>query len=225
MRKYIHNDWQQILQSEFEKDYYQQLRRFLVDEYNNYKVYPPMDKIYQAFEWTSYSNTKVVILGQDPYHGENQAIGLSFSVAPGCKIPPSLKNIYKELESDLGYPPVNHGYLKAWADQGVLMLNTVLTVREHTPNSHRKKGWEKLTDKAIQALSNRGHVIFVLWGNNAKEKISLIDQNKNKVISSAHPSPFSANRGFFGTKPFSKINKLLVEYNMEPINWQLPEKI
>lgn len=225
MRKYIHNDWQQILQSEFEKDYYQQLRRFLVDEYNNYKIYPPMDKIYQAFEWTSYSDTKVVILGQDPYHGENQAIGLSFSVAPGAKIPPSLKNIYKELESDLGYPPVNHGYLKSWADQGVLMLNTVLTVREHTPNSHQKKGWEKLTDKAIQALSNRGHVIFVLWGNNAKEKISLIDQNKNKVISSAHPSPFSAHRGFFGTKPFSKINKLLVEYNMEPINWQLPEKV
>lgn len=225
MSNYIHNDWQQVLQSEFNADYFQRLQEFLNKEYIEQTIYPSKDKIYQALEWTSYADTKVVILGQDPYHGENQAIGLSFSVAKGCKIPPSLRNIYKELKNDLGYLPVNHGYLKSWADQGVLMLNTVLTVRAHQPNSHKKKGWEQLTDKIIQELSNKGNVIFVLWGNNAKEKISLIDLTKNKVISSAHPSPFSANRGFFGMKPFSKINKLLVEYNKKPINWQLPEKI
>lgn len=225
MHKFINNDWQDILQDEFNKDYYVDLHNFLKEEYQTQKIHPEMNKIFQAYQWTSFHDTKVVILGQDPYHGENQAIGLSFSVAPGCKLPPSLRNIYKELENDLGYPPVEHGYLKKWADQGVLMLNTVLTVREHQPNSHQNHGWEQLTDATIRKLSNRGRVVFVLWGNSAKEKIKLIDQSKNKVISSPHPSPFSAYRGFFGSKPFSQINQLLVEYNMEPIDWKLPKKI
>ncbi|MGR3741411.1 uracil-DNA glycosylase [Companilactobacillus sp. DQM5] len=225
MHRFINNDWQDVLQPEFEKDYYKKLHNFLKNEYQTQTIYPDMHNIYQAFSWTSFKDTKVVILGQDPYHGPNQAIGLSFAVAPGCKIPPSLQNIYKELYSDLGIEPVDHGYLKSWAQQGILMLNTVLTVREHQPNSHQNKGWENLTDAAIKKLSDRGHVIFVLWGNSAKAKTSLIDQSKNKIISSAHPSPFSAHRGFFGTKPFSKINELLVEYGMEPIDWQLPKKV
>ncbi|GKQ43012.1 uracil-DNA glycosylase [Companilactobacillus sp. RD055328] len=225
MHKIINNDWQDVLQSEFDKPYYSQLHEFLKEEYSTQKIHPDMENIFQAYQWTSFSDTKVVILGQDPYHGENQAIGLSFSVAPECKLPPSLKNIYKELDNDLGYPPVEHGYLKSWADQGVLMLNTVLTVREHQPNSHRGHGWEQLTDATISKLSDRGHVIFVLWGNSAKEKISIIDENKNKIITSTHPSPFSAHRGFLGSKPFSKINELLVEYNMKTVNWKLPNKI
>ncbi|MDO1605074.1 uracil-DNA glycosylase [Lactobacillus sp. YT155] len=225
MHKFIKNDWQEILEPEFKKEYYQKLREFLKEEYQTKIIHPDMNNIYNAFQLTPFKDTKVVILGQDPYHGENQAIGLSFAVAPGCKVPPSLKNIYKELQDDLRIEPVNHGYLVPWAEQGVLLLNTVLTVRDHQPNSHQNKGWENLTDAAIKSLSDRGNVIFVLWGNSAKAKVELIDQSKNKIISSVHPSPFSAYHGFFGSKPFSKINEILVEYNREPINWQLPKNV
>ena len=175
---------------------------------------------------TPFSDVKVVILGQDPYHGPNQAHGLSFSVLPGVDIPPSLRNIYKELESDLGIKPVNHGYLKKWAEQGVLMLNSVLTVRNGQAFSHKGKGWERLTDAAIEKLSSRpGPVVFILWGRAAQDKISLIDTTKNIVLKSAHPSPLSASRGFFGSRPFSKTNQALIAMGEKPIDWQLPETI
>lgn len=225
MRNFINDDWQKVLDDQFNQPYYHQLHNFLKEEYTTQTIYPNMNNIYQAFKWTSFSNTKVVILGQDPYHEPNQAIGCSFAVAPGVTIPPSLRNIYKELESDLGYKPVNHGYLKSWAQQGVLLLNSVLTVRRGQANSHKNKGWEKLTDYAIHALSERGGVVFILWGNAAKSKIPLIDQNKNTIISSTHPSPFSANYGFFGSRPFSKANEALLHYNERVINWQLPEVV
>ncbi|MFC6323013.1 uracil-DNA glycosylase [Companilactobacillus baiquanensis] len=225
MRNFINDDWQKVLNEQFNEPYYHQLHNFLKEEYSTQTIYPNMNNIYQAFKWTSFSDTKVVILGQDPYHEPNQAIGCSFSVAPGVTIPPSLRNIYKELESDLGYKPVNHGYLKSWAQQGVLLLNSVLTVRRGQANSHKGKGWEKLTDYAIQALSKRGGVVFILWGNAAKSKIPLIDQEKNTIISSTHPSPFSANYGFFGSRPFSKANEALLHYNERVINWQLPEVV
>lgn len=225
MRDFINDDWQKVLDDQFNQPYYHQLHNFLKEEYTTQTIYPNMNNIYQAFKWTSFSDTKVVILGQDPYHEPNQAIGCSFAVAPGVTIPPSLRNIYKELESDLGYKPVNHGYLKSWAQQGVLLLNSVLTVRRGQANSHKNKGWEKLTDYAIHALSERGGVVFILWGNAAKSKIPLIDQNKNTIISSTHPSPFSANYGFFGSRPFSKANEALLHYNERVINWQLPEVV
>ncbi|KRK63788.1 uracil-DNA glycosylase [Companilactobacillus tucceti DSM 20183] len=225
MRNFINDDWQKVLDDQFNQPYYHQLHNFLKEEYTTQTIYPNMNNIYQAFKWTSFSDTKVVILGQDPYHEPNQAIGCSFAVAPGVTIPPSLRNIYKELESDLGYKPVNHGYLKSWAQQGVLLLNSVLTVRRGQANSHKNKGWEKLTDYAIHALSERGGVVFILWGNAAKSKIPLIDQNKNTIISSTHPSPFSANYGFFGSRPFSKANEALLHYNERVINWQLPEVV
>ena len=222
LKTLIKNDWQEVLQGEFDKPYYEKLREFLVNEYNTQTIYPEMHHIYQAFQWTSFKDTKVVILGQDPYHEPNQAIGCSFAVAPGVRIPPSLRNIYKELQDDLGCTPVDHGYLKAWAKQGVLLLNSVLTVRRGQAFSHKGKGWEQLTDYAIHALSERGKVVFILWGNAAKSKIPLIDQSKNTIISSPHPSPFAARYGFFGSKPFSKANKALLFYNEKEINWQLP---
>jgi len=224
LKTLINNDWQEVLNPEFDKSYYEELREFLVNEYNTQTIYPEMHKIYQAFDWTSFSDTKVVILGQDPYHEPNQAIGCSFAVSPGVTIPPSLRNIYKELQDDLGCTPVNHGYLKSWATQGVLLLNSVLTVRRGQANSHKGKGWEQLTDYAIKALSDRGQVVFILWGNAAKSKIPMIDQTKNTIISSTHPSPFAARYGFFGSKPFSKANAALLNYNEEEINWQLPER-
>lgn len=226
MKRFIDNDWWPVLEPEFKKPYYQKLRRFLVEEYSNHQIHPAMNHIFQAFEWTPFSKTKVVILGQDPYHGAHQAIGTSFAVEPGVKIPPSLRNIYKELNNDLGIKPVNHGYLKSWADQGVLLLNSVLTVRDGIAFSHRNEGWEKLTDYAINQLSKRQEpVVFILWGNAARKKINLIDTKTNIVIESAHPSPLSANRGFFGSRPFSKTNAALEAMGEKPINWQLPENV
>lgn len=218
----IQNDWQPIIEEATNTESYQSLKRFLIDEYEEHIVYPPIEEIWTAFEWTPYKDVKVVIIGQDPYHGPNQAHGLSFSVKETVKIPPSLRNIYKELENDLKYPPVNHGYLKKWAKQGVLMLNTVLTVRAHTPNSHKNKGWEKVTNHAIEALNDLDHaVVFLLWGRHAQQKKDLINTNKHFIIESSHPSPFSARHSFFGSKPFSKVNALLEADGQTPIDWKL----
>lgn len=216
------NGWQPILTDLSKSESYQELRQFLIEEYAHYTIYPPMNDIWTAFEWTDYEDVKVVILGQDPYHDENQAHGLSFSVREGIAIPPSLRNIYKELEADLGYPPVNHGYLKKWAQEGVLLLNTVLTVRAHEANSHKKKGWEQLTDSVIKALNESSHpIVFILWGRHAQAKKDFIDLNKHFVIESSHPSPLSARHSFFGSRPFSKANQLLVESGQSPIDWSL----
>lgn len=219
------NDWQEIIRTEFEKPYYQDLRSFLKEEYQKEVIYPKMDDIFNALHSTAYGDVKVVIVGQDPYHGPDQAHGLSFSVQPHVKTPPSLRNMYKELEADLGFSPVDHGYLQAWADQGVLLLNTVLTVRKKEPASHRGQGWELLTNEIIEQLNKREEpIVFVLWGKHAQSKLSLIDANKHFVIQSAHPSPFSAHRGFLGSRPFSKINQWLEHRGVQSINWQLPLK-
>lgn len=226
MKELIHNEWQEVLKDEFEAPYYQQLRQFLKKEYQEQVVFPEMNHIWEAFEWTPYDKVKVVILGQDPYHGPNQAHGLSFSVQPTIKTPPSLVNIYKELQSDLGIPPVNHGYLKSWADQGVLLLNTVLTVRNGQANSHRGQGWETLTDAVIKKLNERATpIVFILWGKPSISKLKLIDTTRHAVITAPHPSPLSAYRGFFGSKPFSKTNEALIKFGETPINWQLPETV
>jgi len=218
----IGNGWEPLVAEEFEKAYYLDLREFLIEEYRTRTVYPEKDDIFNALKFTDYEDVKVVILGQDPYHGHGQAHGLSFSVKPGVKIPPSLRNIYKELNGDLGCEIPNHGYLKKWADQGVLLLNTVLTVREGEANSHRGKGWEHFTDKVIALLNEREKsVIFILWGKPAQSKLKLIDENKHKIIKSVHPSPLSARRGFFGSKPFSKVNELLKEQGEQQIDWQI----
>ncbi len=226
MKTIIHNSWQSILEEEFQKPYYLELREFLKQEYQTQRIFPDMYHIFDALEKTPYEKVKVVILGQDPYHGMNQAHGLSFSVQPGVKIPPSLKNIYKELADDLGIPPVTHGYLTSWAEQGVLLLNTVLTVREGQAYSHRGKGWEQLTDVIIQKLNEREQpIIFILWGKPAQQKMAMIDAQKHIIIRSVHPSPLSAHRGFFGSKPFSKTNDALIALGETPINWQLPERV
>lgn len=219
----IGNDWDEVLEGEFEKPYYLELRQFLKSEYETQVIYPDMYNIFNALKYTSYKDTKVLILGQDPYHGENQAHGLAFSVKPGVRIPPSLLNMYKELHTDLGCFIPNNGYLVSWAEQGVLLLNTALTVRAHQANSHKGKGWEVFTDNIIKLLNLRADpVIFVLWGNNARNKKKLIDTNKHYIIESAHPSPLSASRGFFGSKPFSKTNDILIKLGKTPINWQIP---
>lgn len=219
----IGNDWDKVLEGEFEKPYYLELRQFLKNEYETQVIYPDMYDIFNALKYTSYKDTKVLILGQDPYHGENQAHGLAFSVKPGVRIPPSLLNMYKELHADLGCFIPNNGYLVPWAEQGVLLLNTALTVRAHQANSHKGKGWEVFTDNIIKLLNLRDEpVIFVLWGNNARSKKKLIDTNKHYIIESAHPSPLSASRGFFGSKPFSKTNDILIKLGRTPINWQIP---
>ncbi|GAA0357969.1 uracil-DNA glycosylase [Alkalibacterium iburiense] len=219
----VTNDWQPILKKAAEQSSYQQLREFLKEEYATQTVYPQMADLWTAFEWTPYKEVKVVILGQDPYHGENQAHGLAFSVQPGVKVPPSLRNMYKELESDLGIPPVEHGYLEKWAKEGVLLLNAVLTVRKAEAYSHRKKGWEVFTDEIIQALNKREKpMVFLLWGNAAKKNRDRIDESKHVVLTSVHPSPLSANRGFFGSRPFSRTNEALIELGHEPVDWELP---
>lgn len=219
----IGNDWDEVLEGEFEKPYYLELRQFLKNEYETQVIYPDMYDIFNALKYTSYKDTKVLILGQDPYHGENQAHGLAFSVKPGVRIPPSLLNMYKELHADLGCFIPNNGYLVPWAEQGVLLLNTALTVRAHQANSHKRKGWEVFTDNIIKLLNLRDEpVIFILWGNNARSKKKLIDTNKHYIIESAHPSPLSASRGFFGSKPFSKTNDILIKLGRAPINWQIP---
>lgn len=222
MSEILKNDWKNYLESEFQKDYYIKLRKFLVTEYNSKVIYPNMYDLFNALHYTPYSKVKVVILGQDPYHGPNQAHGLSFSVNPGVKAPPSLINMYKELQSDLGCYIPNNGYLKKWADQGVLLLNTVLTVRDGEANSHKNKGWEEFTTKIIQVLNEKETpIVFILWGNNAISKASLITNKKHLIIKSVHPSPLSASRGFFGSKPFSKTNNFLISTNQTPIDWQI----
>ncbi|CEJ72591.1 uracil-DNA glycosylase [Paraclostridium sordellii] len=219
----IGNDWDELLKGEFEKPYYLELREFLKNEYSTKIIYPNMYDIFNALKYTSYKDTKVLILGQDPYHGENQAHGLAFSVKPGVKTPPSLLNMYKELNSEYGCFIPNNGFLVPWTEQGVLLLNTALTVRAHEANSHKGKGWEVFTDNIIKLLNERHDpVIFVLWGNNARSKKKLIDTQKHYIIESAHPSPLSASRGFFGSKPFSKINKILISLGKTPIDWQIP---
>lgn len=222
MRQILKNDWNELLKDEFSKDYYLSLREFLKNEYTTKIIYPDKYDIFNALHYTSYKDVKVVILGQDPYHGANQAHGLSFSVSPGVKIPPSLLNIYKELNSDLGCYIPNNGYLKKWADQGVLLLNTSLTVRAGEANSHKNKGWEIFTDKIISLINEKTDpVVFLLWGNNAINKKKLITNKQHLILSSTHPSPLSASRGFFGSKPFSKINKFLISVNKAPIDWQI----
>ena len=222
MTEILKNDWKDYLASEFKKDYYINLRKFLINEYNSRVIYPNMYDIFNALHYTSYKDTKVVILGQDPYHGPNQAHGLSFSVNPGIKAPPSLLNIYKELHTDLGCYIPNNGYLKKWADQGVLLLNTVLTVRAGEANSHKNKGWEEFTTKIINVLNEKETpIVFILWGNNAISKEKLITNPKHFIIKSVHPSPLSASRGFFGSKPFSKANNFLISTNQTPIDWQI----
>lgn len=222
MRQILKNDWNELLKDEFSKDYYLSLREFLKNEYTTKIIYPDKYDIFNALHYTSYKDVKVVILGQDPYHGPNQAHGLSFSVSPGVKIPPSLLNIYKELNSDLGCYTPNNGYLKKWADQCVLLLNTSLTVRAGEANSHKNKGWEIFTDKIISLINEKTDpVVFLLWGNNAINKKKLITNKQHLILSSTHPSPLSASRGFFGSKPFSKINKFLISVNKAPIDWQI----
>lgn len=226
LKKIIHNSWQEVLADEFEKDYYQQLRIFLKNEYATQKIHPDMYHVYEALELTPYEEVKVVILGQDPYHGANQAHGLSFSVQPGVKTPPSLVNIYKELKNDLGIEPVHHGNLVTWAKQGVLLLNTVLTVREGQAYSHHGKGWEQLTDAIIEKLNERDKpIVFILWGKPAQEKMKMIDKSRHIIITAPHPSPLSAHRGFFGSKPFSKTNDALLALGETPIDWQLPKTV
>ncbi|MGX9757252.1 uracil-DNA glycosylase [Clostridioides difficile] len=216
------NDWDELLKEEFEKEYYLNLRKFLIDEYKTRQIFPNMHNMYEALKHTSYKDTKVLILGQDPYHGDNQAHGLAFSVQPQVKTPPSLLNMYKELKEDLGCFIPNNGYLMPWADQGVLLLNTALTVRAHEANSHKNKGWEIFTDRIISILSDREDpVIFVLWGSNARKKVELIDTSKHYILEAPHPSPLSASKGFFGCKHFSKINEILEKLGKEPINWQI----
>ena len=216
------NSWDNILKDEFTKDYYLKLREFLKKEYSTKHIYPDMYDIFNALRYTDYNDVKVVILGQDPYHGEGEAHGLAFSVKPGVKIPPSLRNIYKELSDTMGCYIPNNGYLEKWARQGVLLLNTSLTVVKDTPNSHKNIGWEIFTDKVIKLISKREKpVIFILWGSNAKSKLMLIDTSKHIVLTSVHPSPLSANRGFFGSNHFKIANENLVKLGEKPIDWQI----
>lgn len=218
----IGNEWDEILKGEFEKEYYLNLREFLKREYFTYHIFPNMYDIFNALKYTSYSDVKAVIIGQDPYHGAGQAHGLCFSVQKGVAVPPSLQNIYKEIYEDLGIPPANHGYLKKWADSGVLMMNAVLTVREGQANSHKGKGWEIFTDRVIELLNEREKpIVFLLWGGNAKQKIRLITNPNHLILQAAHPSPLSAFNGFFGCRHFSKANEFLVNHGMEPIDWRI----
>ena len=219
---YIGNDWDEVLGSEFEKEYYKRLMKFLEEERQDNTIYPPEEDVFNALKFSPYNNTKVVILGQDPYHEPGQAHGLCFSVNKGVKIPPSLVNIYKEMQNDMGIIQPNHGYLADWAYQGVLLLNTVLTVRRGEANSHKGKGWEKFTDRIVELLNQREKpMVFILWGANAKSKQSLITNKDHMILSGAHPSPLSAFNGFFGVGYFSKANRFLELTGQEPIDWQL----
>ncbi|MCJ7841454.1 uracil-DNA glycosylase [Lederbergia sp. NSJ-179] len=221
-KQILKNDWATRIGEEFNKSYYLHLRKFLKREYATHIIYPHMNDIFNALHYTSFEQVKVVILGQDPYHGPNQAHGLSFSVQPEVKQPPSLKNIFIELENDLGYPPPDHGYLVSWAKQGVLLLNTVLTVRQGQAHSHRGKGWEIFTDRVIEVLNEKETpVVYILWGSAAQSKQALIDTSKHFIIKSPHPSPLSAYRGFFGSKPFSKTNEILKKTGQQEINWRI----
>lgn len=220
----IHESWKQALRDEFGKPYMDELRAFLKQQIQSRKIiYPKPSEFFAAFDATPFDKVKVVILGQDPYHGPGQAHGLSFSVQPGVPAPPSLVNIYKELLGDLGIKPARHGYLKSWAEQGVLLLNSVLSVEANKPASHKNRGWEKFTDHVIHVLNDsESPKVFFLWGAYAQKKGAFIDRQKHLVLESVHPSPLSASRGFFGTKQFSKANAFLVEKGISPINWELP---
>lgn len=216
------NDWDEVMAGEFDKPYYKQLREFLKEEYFSREIYPHMNNIFGAMKHTSYSGAKAVIIGQDPYHEPGQAHGLCFSVQKGCPIPPSLQNIYKEIEADLGIPPAPHGQLTKWADSGVLMLNTVLTVRRGQANSHKGKGWETFTDDVIIKLNERERpLVFLLWGGNAKAKKRLITNPAHFILEAAHPSPLSAYNGFFGCRHFSKCNEFLQSRGIEPVDWKI----
>lgn len=222
MTAILKNDWNTYLNTEFEKNYYLNLRQFLIEEYKTKTIFPKKQDIFNALHYTPLSDVKVLLLGQDPYHDVNQAHGLSFSVLPGQKIPPSLQNIYKELNDDLGCSIPHHGYLKKWADQGVLLLNTVLTVRAHEANSHQGKGWETFTDAVIRVINEQDRPIVVfLWGKPAQNKMHMLNNPKHLVLTAPHPSPLSAYRGFFGSKPFSKANAFLKENGLDEIDWQL----
>ncbi len=218
----ISNDWLIPLSPEFKKKYYAELYKKVISEYRSAQVFPAPDDIFNAFSLTPLSSVKAVILGQDPYHGDGQAHGLCFSVKPDVDIPPSLQNIFKELKDDLGCYIPNNGYLKKWADQGVLMLNTVLTVRAHQANSHRGIGWEEFTDAAIRVLNDQDRpIVFILWGAPAQKKAAMLNNPKHLILKAPHPSPLSAYRGFFGSKPFSQTNDFLKEHGIEPIDWQI----
>lgn len=220
----IGNEWDELLSGEFQKDYYRQLRQFLISEYRSRKIFPPMNDIFNALRYTSYSDVKAVILGQDPYHGEGQAHGLCFSVKKGTPPPPSLQNIFKEINSELGIPIPNHGELTEWAKNGVLLMNTVLTVRESSPNSHRGQGWEIFTDRVIELLNKRETpIVFLLWGANARSKAKLITDPKHLILQCAHPSPLSAHNGFFGCGHFAKANEFLQKNGIDPIDWRITD--
>lgn len=238
----LKDDWKILLSNEFKSDYFKALNNFLLKEKEDFVLFPPDNLIFSAFNRTSFNKVKVIIVGQDPYHGIGQANGLAFSVSEGVKIPPSLKNIFKEIFTDIGIPIPQSGNLEPWADQGVLLMNTTLTVRNSQPGSHQKRGWERFTNTVISTLSKeRTGLVFLLWGNQAKEKEQLIDLNKHYVLKAAHPSPFSAYNGFFGCKHFSKTNEILrsqelteIDWKIEPVNslegkqqemkWDVPEK-
>lgn len=222
MKEIIKGDWQELLKDEFEKDYYKELKLKLDEEYKTKEIFPVEEELFSAFNLTQYKDVKVLILGQDPYHNNDQAHGLAFSVKEGIKIPPSLRNIYKELNSDLGIEIPNTGYLINWAKEGIMLLNTTLTVRAHTPMSHSKIGWEIFTDRVIELIDEKDEpVVFILWGNHAKSKKKLIKNEKHLIIESVHPSPLSASRGFFGTKPFSKTNEFLRENGLQAPSWRV----
>ena len=221
---FFKNSWDEKLSEEMAKPYFLSMLSELDYLYDHKKIYPPRGKIFNALKTTPFGQIKVVMLGQDPYHGPGQAHGLCFSVCPGVAIPPSLKNIFKEQEDDLGIVQPNHGYLQSWAEQGVLMLNTVLTVEEGKPNSHANLGWQKFTDRVIEIANTQEQpIVFLLWGRNAISKAKFIDKNKHLVLTTVHPSPLSAYAGFFGCRHFSKCNEFLKNHGIEPINWQLPE--
>ena len=223
----LEESWKRVLASEFDSAYMQELRAFLLSEKQQGKrIFPKGADYFRALDLTPIDKVKVVILGQDPYHGAGQAHGLCFSVQPGVRIPPSLVNIYKEMQSDLGIPPARHGFLESWARQGVLLLNSVLTVEEARAASHQGRGWERFTDQVIRAVNDQvGHCVFILWGSYAQKKAAFVDQSRHLVLKSAHPSPLSAHNGFLGSRPFSKANQWLEEKGRGAINWALPEKV
>ncbi|MDQ7095235.1 uracil-DNA glycosylase [Desulfosporosinus sp. PR] len=218
----VQADWKRLLEDEIQQDYYLQLLEWVKNEYRTKRIFPKKEDVFNALVFTSYENTKVVILGQDPYPNIGQGMGLSFSVNIGVPLPKSLQNIFTELHSDLGCSVPRHGSLRKWAEQGVLLLNTALTVQEGKPNSHQNKGWERFTDRVISLVNDKADpVVFILWGNNARSKKRLITNPRHLIIESAHPSPLSADRGFFGSKPFSKTNAFLISQNRTPIDWQI----
>lgn len=227
LEDHLNEGWRSLLAAEISKPYWSALDKFVAGEReaNPGKIYPSEENVFAAYNFMPYEDVRVVLLGQDPYHGPGQAHGLSFSVLPGVDVPPSLKNMYKELESDLGIKPVKHGYLKSWAEQGVMLLNTVLTVRHKEANSHKKQGWEKFTTATIKLLNERSEpLVFILWGGPAKKIGDKIDRSKHIIIEAAHPSPLSAHNGFFGSKPYSQVNEALTSLGKTPIDWQLPVK-